>query len=125
MVAARQQQLGHPAAEPGGHAGDEPGQPEILRLATWRQLERPDTSPAEADAYRPKVEAVADAQRRGALRADMEPVDLLALVLSQVTAWFATPPALRALAPDEAFTPARPERHRTALTAAVRSLTSP
>ncbi|MFI5617782.1 TetR family transcriptional regulator [Streptomyces sp. NPDC051567] len=100
-------------------------QPALLRLATWRQLERPGTSSAEADAYRPKVEAVADAQRRGTVTADMEPADLLALVLSQITAWFAASSALRALAHDDAFAPARLERHRTALTTAVRSLTRP
>jgi AcrR family transcriptional regulator len=100
-------------------------QPDILRLAAWHQLERPSATPAETDAYRPKVEAVADAQRRGNVTASMDAVDLLALVLGQVTAWFTASPALRALAPGDAFAPARLERHRTALTAAVRALTRP
>ncbi|MFF8771935.1 TetR family transcriptional regulator [Kitasatospora sp. NPDC015120] len=100
-------------------------EPQILRLAAWHQLERPETTPVEADAYRLKVEAVADAQRRGTVAADIDAVDLLALVLGQVTSWFAASPALRTAAPEEAFAPARLERHRAALTAAVRTLTRP
>ncbi|MFJ8231901.1 TetR family transcriptional regulator [Streptomyces sp. NPDC094448] len=104
------------------HLATRPG---ILRLASWRQLERPGTITAETDAYRPKVEALADAQRRGTVSGRIAPVDLLALVLGQVTAWFTASPGLRDVAPGDAFAPDRLADHRAALTTAVHTLTRP
>jgi AcrR family transcriptional regulator len=100
-------------------------EPRLLRLVTWHQLERPSANLAEQDAYRSKLRALADAQKQGAITTTLEPVDLLALVLGQVTAWFAVSPGLRDLAADEAFTPKRLSHHRTALTNAVRMITCP
>jgi hypothetical protein len=56
--------------------------PEVMRLATWAGLERPTAVAAfEADSYRAKLTAIADAQRDGRLDASFAPADLLALAL--------------------------------------------
>ena len=49
--------------------------PDVLRLATWAGLERPTAVAAfEADSYRTKLIAIADAQRDGWLDASFAPV---------------------------------------------------
>jgi AcrR family transcriptional regulator len=70
--------------------------PEVLRLATWAGLERPTAVAAfEADSYRTKLIAIADAQRDGRLDASFAPADLLALSLGVTGAWFTASEALR------------------------------
>jgi AcrR family transcriptional regulator len=70
--------------------------PEVLRLATWAGLERPTAVAAfEADSYRTKLTAIADAQRDGRLDASFAPADLLALALGVTGAWFTASEALR------------------------------
>lgn len=95
--------------------------PHVLRLATWRNFERADPSPHELGSYESKLEAIKVAQRRGTVRDDMTPGDLLALVMAMNTAWLQAPVALRQLSggSDPASTPTL-NRHRNALVAAVR-----
>lgn len=88
---------------------------QLLRLAAWRQLERPGVIESEVAAYRPKVEAL------GAVRP--EPVDLLALVLGLAGAWFGASPALRSLASEGPWSKERLAAHRAMLVAAVSALT--
>jgi hypothetical protein len=70
--------------------------PDVLRLATWAGLERPTAVAAfEADSYRTKLIAIADAQRDGRLDPSFAPADLLALALGVTGAWFTASEALR------------------------------
>jgi AcrR family transcriptional regulator len=98
--------------------------PRLMRLATWKLLERPEVVPAEVDAYRSKLEALARAQRAGRLSDALDPVDLLILVLGLAGAWFAASPALRGLAAQDPAWPERLATHRAAVAAAVSALTS-
>jgi len=52
----------------------------------------------------------------------LDPVDILALILGLVTAWLSTSPALRQLFKEDAFSPERLARQRTAVIAAVHAL---
>jgi hypothetical protein len=49
---------------------------DVLRLATWKQLDRPEITPAPADAYRSKFDEIAEAQRAGRITPTVAPVDL-------------------------------------------------
>lgn len=93
--------------------------PEHLRLATWAQLERPAAGPAETAAYTAKVKAIAETQPTAG---DVEPADILALLLGLTTAWFGASPALRGLASAEPFSRERLATHRAALIATVEAL---
>ena len=97
----------------------------VLRVTTWAQLERPEANAEEVEAYRPKVAAIAQAQKDQAISNSADPVDLLALTLATATAWATASPALRALAPEPADSRERLERHRTALVQAVRDISRP
>ena len=93
--------------------------PEMVRLTMWKLLERPNISAAEVEAYRPKVQAVADSQADGRLDPDADPVDVMILVIGLVAAWFTSSPALRALATGERSDVQRLAEHRAALIRAV------
>lgn len=82
------------------------------RLATWAQLERETPSKAEVHAYTAKISRVTAAGLK-------EPVDTLALVLGLVRSWSMAAPALRDLAPGDAWSSSRLREHRGRLTAAV------
>ncbi|GAA0376038.1 putative TetR family regulatory protein [Acrocarpospora corrugata] len=94
--------------------------PDLVRLATWAQFERPEATTAEINAYRKKVEALA--QHDGRATTHTNPVDVLALVHALIFAWFTTSPALRGLAPEEQWSPERLAAHRAAVIAAVQAL---
>ena len=59
--------------------------PDVLRLTSWANLERPRATVEEVDAYRPKVTAIARAQQRGVLTGTISAQHLLAVVLGIVT----------------------------------------
>jgi AcrR family transcriptional regulator len=99
--------------------------PQLLRLSAWKQLEAPEPTPAEVDAYRPKIQALADAQRRGRLRADVAPADVLAIVVALAGAWPTSSPALWALAGEDPWSPERLARHRAAVVGTVRAMLAP
>ena len=91
--------------------------PEMVRLTMWKLLERPEVSADEVEAYRPKVQDVAAGQAAGLLSADVNPADVLILVVGLVAAWFTASPSLHALA--DATGPSRLAEHRAALVAAA------
>jgi AcrR family transcriptional regulator len=84
---------------------ENPGQ---LRLAMWKQLERPHAGESEVAAYRGKVEGLGAAYdfERGA------PLDLVLLSLGTITGWMMASPEIRALDDDV-------DRHRDALVASL------
>jgi len=72
--------------------------PEHLRLVGWAQLERPIVRIKELESYGAKVDAIARTRKRKTV---LESVDVLALLLGLVTAWFSASPALRELSGEE------------------------
>ncbi|ALC29158.1 TetR family transcriptional regulator [Streptomyces sp. CFMR 7] len=99
--------------------------PQVLRLTGWSQLERPEASPAQVDAYRPKIAAIEVAQQQERVTTAIAPTDVLALLLGLTTAWANASPALRSLAGQQPWDPERLRVHRTAMIAAVQALTTP
>jgi AcrR family transcriptional regulator len=99
--------------------------PKLMRLAKWHHLERVESSAAETEWSRDVVEAIAQAQKRGVITADMEPADLLTLLLGMTTSWFHLSSAISDLAVEDARSPQRLQQSRAALTAAVRRLLAP
>lgn len=98
--------------------------PQVLRLNAWKQLERPGVTEIETAAYRPKLDKMASARRRGTLELVWEPTDLLAFVFGLAGAWIAASPSLQAFAPDPAWSTQRLTEHRAALVAAVAAVTA-
>jgi AcrR family transcriptional regulator len=98
--------------------------PQVLRLTGWAQLERPDASPAQVDAYRPKIEAISSAQQQDIVTKAVTPADVLALLLGLTTAWAYASPALRSLADQPPWDRERLQIHRAAMIAAVQALTT-
>jgi AcrR family transcriptional regulator len=92
--------------------------PTLMRLSKWRQLERVESSAAEMKCHRDMVEAIAQAQKRGAITADIEPADLRTLLVGM-------PSSMADLAIRDAWSPQRLQQSRAALTTAVRRLLAP
>jgi hypothetical protein len=76
------------------------------------------------DIFRPKLAALAALPGPGPLPG-AAPADVLALVIGLATAWFTASPALRDLAAEPPWSPARLAAHRSAVVAAAASLTQP
>jgi AcrR family transcriptional regulator len=98
--------------------------PKLLRLNAWRQLERGDPPTVGIDWGRETIEAISQAQQRGVITTELEPADLLTLMLGMVTSWFRVS-SLRNWATEDAGSPQRLQQHRAALTTAVRRLVAP
>jgi AcrR family transcriptional regulator len=98
--------------------------PQLLRLHTWRHLEHGNCPAVEIEWGRDKIEAIARAQRHGVITSGLEPADLLTLVLGIVTSWFHVSP-MPDSATEDSGSPPRLQRHRAALTTAVRRLVVP
>ena len=96
--------------------------PKLLRLGTWRQLERVDSPTAEIEWGREKIEAIARAQKHGLITTDLEPADLLTLLLGMVTSRFHIGHAVLDLTTEDGWSPQSLRQHRAALTTAVRRL---
>ncbi|MGC1734075.1 MAG: TetR family transcriptional regulator [Pseudonocardiaceae bacterium] len=101
------------------------GSPKLLRLGNWDQLERTDPPATEIAQFREKIEAIARAQKRGVITADLEPADLLVLLLGMVCSRFHLAYAVVDPAPEDAWSPQCLHRHRAALTTAVGRLVAP
>ena len=99
--------------------------PQLLRLSRWRQLERVEPSVVETDWTRETVEAIAQAQQRGVITADLAPADLLTLLLGMTTSWFSLPSAMLEVAVVDARSPQRVQQSRAALTTAACRLLAP
>jgi AcrR family transcriptional regulator len=98
--------------------------PKLLRLNAWRQLERGDPPTVGIDWGRKTIEALSQAQQRGVITTELEPADLLTLMLGMVTSWFRVS-SLRNGATEDSGSPQRLQQHRAALTTAVRRLVAP
>ncbi|MEU2154990.1 TetR family transcriptional regulator [Streptomyces sp. NPDC019396] len=99
--------------------------PELMRLMAWKQLERPGTSAAGAEAYRGKTAAVTAEQEAGRVDAGTDPADMLTLVLSLAQSWFAAPGGPATDADGTAWHGGRRERYRAAVVAAVARIVAP
>jgi AcrR family transcriptional regulator len=96
--------------------------PETLRLTTWNQLERGESSESSSEVYREMVRGIAAAQRRGEADSVVDPLDLIALVMALARAWFVASPALRGAGSDDPWSPGRLAKHRAAIVQAVASI---
>lgn len=97
--------------------------PDLMRL--WKLLERPSATGLEPDAFRRKAAEVADAQQRGKVDQEMDPADLLTMVLAAAQAWFW---AAEGVDPDEvsrSWSPPRLAPHRSAVVEAARRMSEP
>lgn len=96
--------------------------PEILRLATWYRLERPDGVPLRTvvASNESKLEQLEGAQRTGDLPDRYSPVELLILVLSISASWASTTIELGRNAPAQ-----RAERRRLVVDAVTNLLGTP
>lgn len=98
--------------------------PKLLRLDSWRQLERGDSPAVKIEWDQEKIAAIAQAQKHGVITTELEPADLLTLMLGMVTSWFHLSP-IRDSATEDSGSPQRLHQDRAALTAAVRRLVAP
>ena len=94
--------------------------PQVLRLAQWRDFQRTGVADRERASYAAKVRAVAAAQKAGAVDGAIPAVDVLALVMSMVTSWLTAAAALREAAGADPLGARRLKQHRKALVLAVR-----
>jgi AcrR family transcriptional regulator len=99
--------------------------PEVLRLHTWRHLERGGSPAAEIEWGREKIEAIAQAQKHGVITTELEPDVLLVLLLGMVCSRFHLAHAVLDPTTKDAWSPQRLQPHRAALTTAVRRLVVP
>lgn len=99
--------------------------PDLMRLRLWRLLERPSTTGLEPDAFRSKAAEVAEAQQRGEVAQDMEPADLLTMVLAAAQAWFWAAEGLKPEDSSQSWSPQRLALHRSAVIEAARRMSEP
>jgi AcrR family transcriptional regulator len=99
--------------------------PDLMRLATWKHLERPGATDAEAQSYRAKTAAVAAAQQDGRIVAADDPTDVLLLTLALAQAWFTTAGGMSPTGTGNPWPPGELARHRAAVVDAVRRITAP
>lgn len=93
--------------------------PQLLRLATWRRLERVEHPAGTKEWFRETQGAIARAQQGGILTAELEPAELLTALIGIIEAWFrplpeSSEPTLHDVPPQ------RLQQIRAALTTAVR-----
>lgn len=98
--------------------------PYVSRLIAWRTLERADPTETELKTFRQRIDSVAAAQKAGRLRADISALDLFAIVLRVTESWLSAPAALKAAAGRDPLSSRRLKEHRSALIAAVESITA-
>ncbi|MFF3765291.1 transcriptional regulator [Streptomyces sp. NPDC001922] len=99
--------------------------PDLMRLITWKQLERPGAAETGTEAYRKKIAAVTAAQRTGRIDPAHDPADVLAMVLAVAQASFTTAVAPAATGSGTPWEGARLAAHRAAVTDAVRRFVAP
>ncbi|MGW0995952.1 TetR family transcriptional regulator [Streptomyces sp. NPDC002520] len=99
--------------------------PDLMRLRLWKLLERPAATGPEPDAFLQKTAEVAGAQQRGDLSGQMEPADLLTMVLAVAQAWFWAAEGAEAEAPGQSWAAERLDRHRAAVVEAARRISAP
>lgn len=95
--------------------------PEALRIAAWRQLERPTAGPETTEIYAEKVAALPAGDESRPPSA-LPPTDLLVLVQGMAGAWLNTPVELLGHDGSDPRSPQRLALHRAALVEAVRRI---
>ncbi|MBB4939162.1 AcrR family transcriptional regulator [Streptosporangium album] len=96
--------------------------PDLMRLRLWRLLERPSATGLEPDTFRRKVAEVADAQQRGDLAPEIQPDDLLTMVLAMAQAWFWAAEDVDPGQVSQSWPPERLALHRSAVVEAARRI---
>jgi AcrR family transcriptional regulator len=99
--------------------------PDTLRLVTWRDFEGREPTAAEERAYAAKLREIRAAQKAGTVNADLNALDLLALVQRLPTSWLAAPVGLKAAAGKDPMATRRLKQHRAALVEAARRVAAP
>lgn len=99
--------------------------PDLMRLRLWKLLERPSATGLEPDAFLRKTAEVADAQQRGDLAREMEPADLLTMVLAAAQAWFWAAEGADAAESVPSWSQQRLAEHRAAVVEAARRISEP
>ncbi|MET7608579.1 TetR family transcriptional regulator [Streptomyces avermitilis] len=99
--------------------------PDLMRLRLWKLLERPSATGLEPDAFRRKAAEVADAQQRGEVAQEMEPADLLTMVLAAAQAWFWAAEGVNPEEASQSWSPQRLALHRSAVVEAARRMSEP
>ncbi|MFJ3307493.1 TetR family transcriptional regulator [Streptomyces sp. NPDC086549] len=99
--------------------------PDLMRLRLWKLLERPSASGPEPEAFRHKTAEVADAQRRGDIAPEMEPGDLLTMVLAVAQAWFWAAEGADVEEGARSWSPQQLALHRSAVVEAARRISEP
>ncbi|MFG2122632.1 TetR family transcriptional regulator [Streptomyces sp. NPDC048710] len=99
--------------------------PDLMRLRLWKLMERPSVTALEAEAFGRKTAEVADAQQRGDLAREMEPADLLTMVLAAAQAWFWAAEGADAAQSGSSWPAQRLAEHRAAVVEAARRISEP
>ncbi|MEU6573631.1 TetR family transcriptional regulator [Streptomyces sp. NPDC046805] len=99
--------------------------PDLIRLRLWRLLERPSATGLEPDAFHHKTAEIAAAQQRGGLTPEMNPADLLAMVLAAAQAWFLASEGTNAEEGSQSWQAERLTQHRSAVVEATRRIITP
>ncbi|MCO6009135.1 TetR family transcriptional regulator [Actinoallomurus purpureus] len=99
--------------------------PDLMRLRLWKLLERPSATGLEPAAFRRKTAEVADAQQRGDVAQEMEPADLLTMVLAVAQAWFWAAEGVEVQEGGQSWSPQRLALHRSAVVEAARRMSEP
>ncbi|MER6567888.1 TetR family transcriptional regulator [Streptomyces sp. NPDC001093] len=99
--------------------------PDLMRLRLWKLLERPTATGPEAEAFGHKTAEVADAQQRGDLAREMEPADLLTMVLAAAQAWFWAAEGVDPKEAGQSWSAQRLALHRAAVVEAARRISEP
>ncbi|MFD7757566.1 TetR family transcriptional regulator [Streptomyces sp. NPDC059757] len=99
--------------------------PDLMRLLSWKLLERPGATDQEAATYTAKTTAVAAAQEQGRIEPELGPEDLVAFVLALTQAWFSLTGGMSPTSGSDPWSTRRLARHRDAVVDAVRRITTP
>ncbi|MET7978079.1 TetR/AcrR family transcriptional regulator [Streptomyces mirabilis] len=99
--------------------------PDLMRLLSWKLLERPGATDQEAATYTAKTTAVAAAQEQGRVEPELGPEDLVAFVLALTQAWFSLTGGMSPTSGSDPWSTRRLARHRDAVVDAVRQITTP
>jgi len=94
--------------------------PETLRVAMWRQLERPGIGPDFGDLYAEKLAAVSRYSNAG-----IAPTDLIVLLYGLAEAWLLSPRDLLAADGSDPQSEERLAKHRAEIVTAARRLCEP
>ncbi|MFD5316384.1 TetR family transcriptional regulator [Streptomyces sp. NPDC127098] len=97
--------------------------PHVRRLYLWAGLERQQPIDAEVEEYRRNVTAVEAAQKAGRVRADIPPLELMAMVIALVISWDTASWSLKALRTETGHD--SPTGRRAAVVTAVATLAQP